>query len=1009
MAVDSTDSGGGKENDAQPEKIINMSSLQSHFHSNDEDNLDKTRRDSLSAIPDELEHEKDPEAYNRTFHSWVDPNANRFDTRYYAKGEFAHIRPMFSIKSATSNGETRDGVIENSVSGVEKNALEQQSLVDKQKKAEVKAQPPAAATQTKFGTWDGVFVSCLLNIFGVIMFLRVGWMVGQAGIGLSLVIVLLSTVVVMLTALSMSAICTNGEIRAGGAYYMISRSLGPSVGTSVGVIFSIGMSVAVALYVIGFMETLVEQLGPILTGNVLNDTRIWGIIMCVILLIMALIGVGWVIKVQIGLLVLLVAAILSFVFGSFTPTKPDEAFVGWGSGEIGTNFGPDFTPTDGSDTNFVVVFSVFFPAVTGIMAGANISGDLKNPSEAIPVGTISAVGVSSVVYCLLVVVVGAVCQRGFVDGEEGLINNFLIMTVVSGWGPLVLAGIYAATFSSALASLVGAPRILQSVAKDELLPVLIPFKTTRANGDPVRAYFVSFTIACACVLIGELNLIAPLITMFFMMTYALINFACFQHSLARSPGWRPEFKYYNKWTALFGGILCIVMMFILDYVYAIIASAVAIGLYKYIDYKKPEVNWGSATDGRAFKEALTSVQRLRTAQDHVKNWRPNYLVLTGRTETRMHLVNFVHTLRKGWGATFLANIVVGDFLELSGVNTQHDHTKPRMSSVVDGLVPEVDLEKKLLERDEQQLNGIKNGAKKLEEQEVLQADMLEPASVQPYFVKESTTGGKTEMIMFHVKTTALTLKEGISSVIQTTGVGRLRPNTLVLGWKNDWAASNDGSAENYVNTLRVAFANVFGVMICRNLDQIEFNTKRPNPFGTVDIWWLLDDGGLSVLIPHIMAKSQFWKGQTQGTDTVPIRLFIISEGGSDSDDFRRVSNLIRRFRLDNIEICAVSTDGIGASQQSYEHYQQTIVPDAAKNRTKKDEKIKKLTDRWLRVSELVKENSSEARLVYCTVPFPRPSVSAHEYLSWLEMLSEDMPPMIMIRGSGQSVLTWYSE
>jgi len=355
-------------------------------------------------------------------------------------------------------------------------------------------------------------------------------------------------------------------------------------------------------------------------------------------------------------------------------------------------------------------------------------------------------------------------------------------------------------------------------------------------------------------------------------------------------------------------------------------------------------------------------------------------------------------LRKGFGATFLADIVVGDFLRLRQVPTEALHPETESSGAEDDLSPEVNLKKKLIERGDKQ-----NGDVKGKNEDETNSEAMPPSSEYPYFVKPSTSGGKSDIVMFNVRTTAPSLKDGVYAAIQMTGVGRLRPNTLVIGWKNDWS-KNKSQTKDYVDILRAAYANLFGVMICRNLDQFDFNTKRPNPFGTVDIWWLLDDGGLSVLIPYIMAKSQYWKGQTKGSDTVPIRLFIISDSGQEGDDWKRVSELMRRFRLDDIEVIAVSTDGVGASAQSVEHYHETIAPGLKKNTKTRPE----TTDRWIRVSELLRENSSEARLVFCTVPFPR-TVSAHEYMSWLEMLSEEMPPMILIRGNGETVLTWYSE
>jgi amino acid transporter len=185
------------------------------------------------------------------------------------------------------------------------------------------------------------------------------------------------------------------------------------------------------------------------------------------------------------------------------------------------------------------------------MAGANISGDLRNPSSDIPKGTLSAIVISATVYAIMAIFVGAVTVR------YELITNDLVMSYICVWEYIVLIGIYAATLSSAIASLVGAPRVLQAVANDNLFPfaALNYFAKSDKDGNPIRGYFLSFGVAFCCNLIGELNAIAPLISQFFMLTYLLINAACFSLEVSKSPGWRPSFKYFSKYTAGLGAFL----------------------------------------------------------------------------------------------------------------------------------------------------------------------------------------------------------------------------------------------------------------------------------------------------------------------------------------------------------------------------------------------------------------------------------------------------------------------
>jgi len=210
----------------------------------------------------------------------------------------------------------------------------------------------------------------------------------------------------------------------------------------------------------------------------------------------------------------------------------------------------------------------------------------------------------------------------------------------------VLAGIYAATFTSALASLVGAPRILLSLAKDNLIKVLDPFAVTDKRGNPVRGYMLTYFISAVCVGIGSLNFVAPLITMFFMITYAMINYATFMMVIGKSPGWRPSFKYFHWSTALAGALLCTGIMFMTDYVYAFTAILIAFGVHKWIELKDDTPNWGSAQAARMFTDAVNKTMKLRKVRRHVKNYRPSYLVMCGDPKERPHLVYFGTVLRQ---------------------------------------------------------------------------------------------------------------------------------------------------------------------------------------------------------------------------------------------------------------------------------------------------------------------------------------------------------------------------
>lgn len=829
---------------------------------------------------------------------------------------------------------------------------------------------PAEKERTKFGTWDGVFTSCLLNIFGVIMFLRVGWVVGQAGVPLALCIIGIACVVTVTTALSMSAIVTNGKIEAGGAYYMISRSIGPGIGGAIGFLFSLGQAVACAMYIIGFAETLVEQLFDTftLTSSELNDTRVWGLILLGVIFIMVLIGVDWVIKLQLALLFLLCCSILSFFIGAFTTTDPDNSLRGisYFSETLSDNMSTAYQAEDGIDYDFFTVFAVFFPAVTGIMAGANISGDLQDPSESIPKGTLMSIAVSAVVYSAMTVLVGAAAQRAVGESDSvGLLYDTLIMVKISVVGPLVLIGIYAATFSSALASLVGAPRVLQMLALDGTVPFLKVFaKLRQSDGAPVLGYIFCAIVAGGCVCIGKLNSIAPLITMFFMITYAMINFACMALTLSKTPGWRPGFKYFTWWSSLLGGILCMTIMFIVSVVFTIIALIITALLVVYIWYQDVPTAWGSASEAYRDMRAVKIMMNLRTNKSHVKTYRPHYLVLTGHPAERPYLTRFMDTLSHGLGACIYGRVIIGDY------------------------------------------------------KDVLVAPKNQTAMRSGYFVDDPSTGSGITGFMDTV--ISPDLYTGVHSLIQCCGLGRLRPNVLVLGFKEDWFEDDDNVTEQYVRIVRDALRMRLSCMIARNLDKLSFpglpaaNTTAPDSAvvsaasisgdGMMDVYWLVDDGGLCVLIPYILSLHTFWRQNTKGSTKVcNMRILMVIESGKNMGDLSKmVASMLANFRIKcEMELLeAGQTPPAASTIAAYEKFAHTSIE-------LNDRPI--VVKRWLRVAEVIALTSQRAALVACVLPFPSDSTHHKDFMALIAMLSSNMPPMVFIRGNDKNVLTFQSE
>jgi len=942
--------------------------------------------------------------YNNSFTSYLNPNQQIFrHDRYEGTVNLKSRDVRREFKSFTNlfASENADGEL-----GMEE------------------SKPEGEFEGTKFGTWDGVFASCLLCIFGVIMFLRLPKVIGYAGIGLGCGVIILSAVVVTLTTLSMSAIATSGQVKEGGAYYLISRSLGPEVGGAIGILFSIGMSISVSLYVIGFVEVVSEIMGNdrvkgtgMLTGSYMNDLRVLGYILIVICLIMVLIGIGWIIKVQLILLALLVVCIITFFIGNFTIVSTEHGIGGletWGTNfvkNLGPSFeGPHCTNNKNVQSNFFGILAEFFPAVTGIMAGANISGDLANPSENIPKGTLWAIGISITVYVIMAIFIGLAAEKEVILGmpaggsmradgcplnkdgkvlasEFGLLVDLNIMSKMAAHSAFIQAGVFAACFTSALSSLVGAPRVLQKFADDNLISCCSFFAKTDSTGNPIRGYFLSFFIACGCIAIGALDQISVLITMFFMMTYGLINWSVFILELYRSPGWRPSFKMYNWFTALLGAILCIALMFIIDWMYAIAANVIGGVIYMYISYADLDINWGTGMQSRLYYNALTSMLRLRKDGEHIKTFRPNFLIHTGAPDERPHLLYFGQTLGHSGSLIVYCNVSIGDYRQNINLYRQSHHGGYVQSGVTKGR------------------------------------------SGEPLPTKPKVKGFFNSVI-------ADTFQQGNQMALQLCGLGALKPNTMMMGFKEGWfgkkkefSQKDEKSSEKpgpttaaYVDMVIDSFKMGMAVMICRNLQRtIDWTRKSifakddvidlENGRHTIDIWWLMDDGGFSVLVPHMMANNDFWKAKDCHIRLmIPCSLLDVAEVKKLSDTFKDKLHL-------NIDVQPLSFDEDDDMDRPMGH---TVMEHMNEVSDMNGHKRKDVTQRWMRIAEMMKQHSSEAKIIFVTLPFPRADEDPNEYMSRLEVISkiekkrketgQQYVPVVMLRGApGETYLTYYLE
>ena len=470
------------------------------------------------------------------------------------------------------------------------------------------------ASQKKFGTFSGVLTPSLLTILGVIMYMRLGSVVGNSSSILQFIsVIFFAHLISITTGLSVSSIATDKKIDKGGIYYMLTRSLGLPIGGAIGLTIFIATAFSISLYLIGFSESLIPVINEdwAINGISTNKLRLFGSLALIIVLVIAYVSTSFALKIQYVILGLIVLSLGSIFLGSSEGLKVGSDII--------------------ESPSFAALFGIFFPAVTGFTAGVAMSGDLKNPKVSIPWGTMLSISIGLIIYILLSLFI-----YYNIDGQFLRSNNNVLIEY--GAIPLlVLGGVWGATLSSALGGILGGPRILQAMSLDNITPNIFA-KESGLNKEPRNALFLTFIIAEIGILIGDLNIIAELVAMFYMAAYLFINLSCFLEQWS-SPDFRPKFKI-PIWISLLGAISTLLLMIQLNLGATLIAVLFMMVFWFWLSKKDLVLGTGDVWLSVWNTVVKTGLKNLQKKTVHKRNWQPNILLFSGGTANRPHLIDF---------------------------------------------------------------------------------------------------------------------------------------------------------------------------------------------------------------------------------------------------------------------------------------------------------------------------------------------------------------------------------
>jgi len=647
-------------------------------------------------------------------------------------------------------------------------------------RAELPTKPQAGA---RLGTFAGVFTPSILTILGIILFQRLGYVVGSGGLFRAMAIIAIATMISVVTSISLSAIATNMRVRGGGDYYLISRTLGMHYGGAIGLVLFLAQSVSVAFYAIGFGEAVATMLGY--EGDKVVTAAI-AAVATVVIGIIAYVGADLATKFQYAVMAALAVALASFYFGGLRSMNLSE---------LSEAMHP---PAEGSEHGFWILFAIFFPAVTGFTQGVSMSGDLRDPARSLPRGTFWAVGLSTIVYGSAAILLAACLPL------SDLARDYNAMRRVAAWPWLIEVGVIAATLSSAMASFLGAPRILQSLARDNVIPPLNMFAVgSGPSNNPRRAVLLAGAVALATIALGSLNAVAALVGMCFLLSYGLLNYATFFEAHAHSPAFRPTFRLFNSWVSLGGAGLCLFAGAMINPFAAAIAGAMMVALYQYLRRTAPHGAWTDSRYAYHFRRVRDHLNDMREGSDRPRDWRPFVLALCNDPIDRIRLLTFASWIDGESGFTTAVRI----------------------------LTPEEGESRDRLDVAEESLRGQ---------------------------IREAELGTFARIV------TASDVADGLASLLQAHGIGPLRANTILMSAHEQFGDPVRAGDAPSPQALAAALGQGCNLMLLEAPEQAWARAlAAPEEERRIDVWWKGDDTSrLCLLSAHLVTRSEGWEDAT---------------------------------------------------------------------------------------------------------------------------------------------------